>query len=297
VADEDKDPEKDVDKASGDEATEDDSSRATTTVLEAQGRRGDDIEERGPAAYVAEFIGTFFLVMFICGAAVLYAPGPIEANPATGQAAFQPFQDWSVIGMVHLFTLFFLIQALAVISGAHFNPAVTAALTGIRQIRPADAGIYVICQLAGGVLGALVIKLILKDEGDPGYGAPSFENSVASGSVGAGFAAELIGTFVLVWAIVGVAVHPRGLREWAGFAIGAPLGVSVMVLGPLSGGSFNPARAFGPSVVGEFVPPIGEWILVYVGAPVLGALAAGIIYFQMFILPGKKGAAGMGPVG
>ncbi len=64
---------------------------------------------------------------------------------------------------MHTFALFFLIQTLAVVSGAHFNPAVTVALTAIRQIRVIDAAIYIVLQLAGGVLGALVTKLILNN--------------------------------------------------------------------------------------------------------------------------------------
>ena len=73
---------------------------------------------------------------------------PTRLNPA-------PFIDFSVIGLVHAFLLFALIQTLALISGAHFNPAVTAAMTVLRQIKPPDAAIYIVAQLAGGVGGAL----------------------------------------------------------------------------------------------------------------------------------------------
>ena len=83
----------------------------------------DVIPARGPAAYVAEFIGTFALVLFITLAVSEFATAPV---PSPGGAASQPFIDFSVIGLVHVFALFFLIQTLAVVSGAHFNPAVTA---------------------------------------------------------------------------------------------------------------------------------------------------------------------------
>src|SRR3954452_8531565 len=83
--------------------------------------------ERGPAAYIAELIGTFALVFFITMVVSLYITVPAPGQP-------QPFIDWSVIGLVHAFLLFMLIQSLAVISGAHFNPAVTVAITVIRQI-------------------------------------------------------------------------------------------------------------------------------------------------------------------
>jgi glycerol uptake facilitator-like aquaporin len=69
-----------------------------------------------------------------------------------------------VIGLVHVFLLFVLVQTLAVISGAHFNPAVTVAMVALRQIKPSDAAIYILAQLAGGLAGAGLTKLILVDE-------------------------------------------------------------------------------------------------------------------------------------
>jgi MIP family channel proteins len=253
--------------------------------------------ERGPAAYLAELIGTFGLVFFVCMVVVLYAPA---AQPAAqpGLPTVQPFQDWAVIGLVHAFVLFALIQTLAIVSGAHFNPAVTVALAAIRQIRPPDAAMYIVAQLIGGLAGALVCKLM--------FDTPKGE-SVHFGAVGlgaaigqkttVGFAAEVIGTFFLVWAIVGVAVNPRGAKDWAGFAIGATLGAAVMIFGPVSGAGFNPARAFGPAVVGEFGVGTGTWLLVWVLGPLVGALLAAFVYFQMFILPGRKGEEGLEPVG
>jgi MIP family channel proteins len=255
--------------------------------------------ERGPAAYVAELIGTFGLVFVICTVVTLYAPGP-EPAAQQGLPAVQPFQDWSVIGLVHAFVLFALIQALAVVSGAHFNPAVTTAMAAIRQIRLIDAAIYVVVQLIGGIAAGLVVKLMFDNPAasgvDPKFGSPQVGVD-AGGAVSVAFAAEVIGTFLLVFAIVGVAVNPRGIKDWAGFAIGATLGVGVMIFGPISGGSFNPARALGPALFGEFDKGTLDWVLIWVLGPVIGALLAAFGYFQMFILPGRKGAEGMEPVG
>jgi glycerol uptake facilitator-like aquaporin len=94
-----------------------------------------------------------------------------------------------------------------------------------------------------------------------------------------------------------VAVSPRAARDWAGFAIGATLGAAVMILGPVSGAGFNPARALGPALVGDFGQGAGTWLLVWVLGPIVGALLAAFVYFQMFILPGKKGDEGLEPVG
>jgi MIP family channel proteins len=243
--------------------------------------------DRGPAAFVAEFIGTFALVFFITMAVSLYVTPPVNGQ--------QPFIDWSVIGLVHAFVLFMLIQTLAVVSGAHVNPAVTAGMLVIRQIKPVDAVIYWLCQLAGGVAAALVTKALITDEGSGvNYGAPSVSHVTTFG----GICCEAIGTFFLVWAIVGVAVSPTALKDWAGWVIGATLGLGLMVMGPLTGGSFNPARAFGPAVVAHaFSPDAGKWILTYVVGPGVGAILAAAGYHYLFILPGKKGVQGMEPVG
>jgi glycerol uptake facilitator protein len=279
--------EPDEERTLGDEIAED---AAAATVA-------DVIPARGPAAYVAEFIGTFALVLFVTLVVSEFATAPVQATPTS--PAIQPFIDWSVIGLAHVFVLFFLIQTLAVVSGAHFNPAITAALAAIRQIRLIDAGIYVVVQLAGGVCGALVTKLILKHFENAkavNYGAVKVSDNLDH-AIGLGMLVEGIGAFFLVWAVVGVAVNPAAFREWAGLVIGATLGLIVMVGGSLTGGSYNPARAFGPDLAASAFDGGGRFLLVYVLAPVIGALLAAFAYMQMFVLPGKKGPLGMGPVG
>jgi MIP family channel proteins len=271
--------------------------RDTETAATREVRDVDPIPPRGPAAYLAELIGTFGLVFFVCTVVVLYAPAA-QPPAQAGLPAVQPFQDWAVIGLVHAFILFALIQTLGIISGAHFNPAVTVALTAIRQIRPPDAAIYIVAQLLGGIAAALVCKLMFDNpRGESvSWGAVGLGDAVA-GKASVGFAAEVIGTFFLVWAIVGVAVSPRAARDWAGFAIGATLGAGVMILGPVSGAGFNPARALGPALTGDFGESAGTWLLVWVLAPIIGGLLAAFAYFQMFILRGKKGEEGLEPVG
>ena len=245
------------------------------------------MQDRGPAAYLAEFIGTLLLVFFITAVVSLYVTTPTPQNPT-------PFIDFTVIGLVHVLVLFVLIQTLAVVSGAHFNPAVTVAMTALRQIKPPDALIYIVAQLAGGVAGALLTKGILLDEGrGVDYGATLVSDRL-EGDWFPGMIVEALGTFFLIWAIVGVAVNPRATKEWAALAIGGALGMGVMVLAPLTGAGFNPARSFGPAIVS------GEWenfFLSYVVGPVLGALVAAFLYFAIFVAPGKKEIGGAEPVG
>jgi MIP family channel proteins len=293
----DSDPEREQDDATGAERVD------KTRVHNKSPRRVfgelDDPPERGPAAYLAEFVGTFGLVFAVCAVVTLYAPAALPATQP-GAAPIQPFQDWSVIGLVHAFVLFALIQALAVASGAHFNPAVTAAMTALRQIRLIDAAIYIVVQLIGGIAGAGLVKLLFDNPNasgaDPTFGAVRV-GAAAAGSDKVAFAAELIGTFFLVWTIVGVAVNPRSARNWAGFAIGATLGAFVMIFGPVSGAGLNPARAFGPALFGDFGEGALTWILIWVVAPVVGAILAAFVYFQTIILPGRKGDEGLEPVG
>ena len=248
------------------------------------------MQDRGPAAYLAEFLGTLLLVFFICAVVSLYGPEPSAQNP-------NPFIDFSVIGLVHVLVLFVLIQTLAVVSGAHFNPAVTAAMTALRQIKPPDAGIYILAQLAGALAGALLVKAILLNEGDAeNYGATTV-SSVVEGQIFPGMVVEAIGTFFLLWAIIGVAVNPRATKEWAALAIGGALGMGVMVLAPITGAGFNPARSFGPALVSGEWGGFDDFLLVYVIAPTVGALVAAFLYFQIFIAPGKKGVGGVEPVG
>jgi MIP family channel proteins len=239
--------------------------------VEAHGRvRDREIEERGTPAYVAEFLGTFLLVFFICSV--------LSINSAGGLG----FTDWAVIGLVHLAVLAVLVYSLGHVSGAHFNPAVTVALTALRKITPLDALIYVLVQLAGAVAAALVTKVLLTDEGDAvNYGATTISEKFLQGKPLGGVLIEVIGTFVLMWAIMTFAVNPRGLRDWAGLGIGLALALPVMVFGPVDGGSFNPARSFGPAIVsGEFSD---FWV--YVVGPVIGAVLAAFAYVYLVLEP------------
>jgi MIP family channel proteins len=254
--------------------------------------RSQAIPARGAAAYTAEFLGTLLLVLFVTLVVSLYVTQPTAANP-------NPFVDFGVIGLVHVLILFVLIQGLAILSGAHFNPAVTTALAVLRQIRPADAGIYIVCQLAGGIVGVLITKLLLTDFGnadDVNFGAVGLSDRI-DGSNLLGMLGEGVGTFILMFAIIGVAVNPLGLKDWAGFAIGGALGLAVMTVGPLTGAGLNPARSFGPALVSGEFGGADTFLLVYVLAPLIGALLAAGAYAVMWREPGKKGLAGAEPVG
>jgi MIP family channel proteins len=252
------------------------------------------VQDRGPAAYVAEFIGTFALVLFITLVVSQFAVQPDPQTPGV-----VPFIDWSVIGLVHVLVLFMLIQTLAIVSGAHFNPAVTTAMVVLRQIKPPDAAIYIVAQLAGAVAATLVTKALLTEFPNAeavNYGATAVGDRL-NGEALLGAIAEGLGTFFLVWAIIGVAVNPRGSKEWAALAIGGTLGLAVFVIGPLTGAGLNPARWFGPALVSGEFGDFNDWFFAFLLAPLVGAVLAAVLYSTMFMAEGKKGAEGMEPVG
>src|SRR5262249_16048917 len=114
------------------------------------------VQDRGLAAYIAELVGTLLLVFFITSVIVLYV--------ATGQNAVLG-SDFAVVGLTHFLVLFALIISVGVASGGHFNPAITAAFIALRRIDPVDGLVYILAQLSGGVLGALLTKAFLLDEG------------------------------------------------------------------------------------------------------------------------------------
>jgi MIP family channel proteins len=242
----------------------------------------------GLAAYAAELLGTLMLV-FCVGMVV-----SINSGDGLGVT------DFAVIGLVHTFVLMMLVLSLGSASGAHFNPAVTISLLVTRKIRCADAAIYIVVQLVGAVLGAFLVKALLLNEGDAvGYGALAIADAAPApaaapgappaptgpdwlgGSVLGGLVAEGIGTFFLMWAIMALAVNPRGERHWAAFGIGATLGLMVMILAPLTGAGLNPARWLGPALAS------GTWddAWVFIVGPVIGAVLAAFLYAAIVLEP------------
>jgi len=222
------------------------------------------VQERGLAAYLAELIGTLLLVFFITSVVILYVS-------TGGQAQFGT--DFAVVGLVHAFLLFGLIVMFGVVSGGHFNPAVTLGAAAIRRISPLDALIYILAQLSGGVLGALLSKALLLDEGRASHYAAAQVSPLLGGNF-QGSIVEAVGTFCLVLVVLTAVYSEKSFKEWAPLAIGTTLGFIVMVGGPLTGGSFNPARWFGPALVGN------EWggVWPYLVGPAVGALVAAAVY-------------------
>ncbi|CAN1848242.1 unnamed protein product [Linum perenne] len=151
------------------------------------------------------------------------------------------------------------IYAVGHISGAHFNPAVTVALAAIRRLPWKEVPMYVLGQLLGATLTD--INPIMTQ-----YSSPTTDLEA--------FLWEFIITFILMFSICANATDHRASKGLAGFAIGSTLLVNVLVAGPITGASMNPARSIGPAVASGVYDNL--WL--YILAPVLGALAGAMVY-------------------
>jgi MIP family channel proteins len=218
------------------------------------------VQERGLSAYLAELIGTFLLVFFITSVVTLFVS-------VGGSSSFG--SDYAVVGFVQGLTLFGVIVMFGAVSGGHFNPAVTLAAAVIRRISPLDAVIYILAQLSGAVLGALLTKGLLEDEGRATHYGAGAISPLLSGNF-AGAVVEGIGVFTLVLVILAVVFSKKSMKDWGPLAIGTTFVFMVMVGGPLTGACFNPARWFGAALVGNSWG--GTWP--FLVGPLVGSLLA-----------------------
>ncbi len=201
--------------------------------------------------YLVEFIGTFFLVLTICMTVI------------GGAGSFAPIAIGSIL-MVMIF-------AGGHISGAHYNPAVTLAVFLRGKCAASDVAPYMIAQLVGGALAAVVAGILLVSMGKE----PAAATKLA---VVPSLLAEILGTFALCYVVLNTATA-KGTEgnSFYGLAIGFTVLACAYALGPVSGGAFNPAVALGISV-GEIKAWSDIWIYL-VGNFAGGALAAVVFKF------------------
>ena len=187
--------------------------------------------------------------------------------------------------LAHGFVVVAFVYTYGHISGTHINPAVTLGLLIAGEIEFVAAIGYWIVQFLGGILGAVVLKAVLPDAGDLGVTILTTEANGGAFTVTAtqGLIVEIILTFFLVNAIFNTAVSGKA-GNFAGLAIGLTLIFCILMGGPLTRASFNPARTLGPAIVSDNYADI--WL--YFVGPSVGAILAALLYIGILK---DKGAA------
>ncbi|PSW14355.1 aquaporin Z [Photobacterium rosenbergii] len=217
---------------------------------------------------VAEFIGTFWLVLGGCGSAVLSAAFPEVGIGLLG------------VSLAFGLTVVTMAYAIGHISGCHLNPAVTVGLWSGGRFPASEVIPYIVFQVLGAIAGAFVLYIIAS--GQAGF---SLEGGLASNGYGdhspgnysmmSGFISEFVMTFMFLIVILG-ATHKLASPAMAGLAIGLALTLIHLISIPVTNTSVNPARSTGPAVL------VGDWAMAQLWlfwlAPLLGALIAGLVY-------------------
>jgi MIP family channel proteins len=207
--------------------------------------------------YGCEFVGTFALVFFASGAimvgSITGAIGSIGSGIASG----------TIVTIV--------IYTFGNISGAHVNPALSIAALVVGKLQRRLLPGYIISQMVGSALAAYLLLWVVGDYVKIGANIPNFELGVTPVRA---FVIELVMSVLLMWVICGSAFHASAFNKFAGIAIGATVGLEVLVMGAYSGAAMNPARAFGPYLAsGDF-----DFYWIYLFGPIIGMLLGAYLY-------------------
>ena len=215
--------------------------------------------------YAAEFIGTAFIVFCAAGSVMITAilgnlPGPLISGAASG-----------IIVTV-------MVWALYDVSGAHFNPALTVSLAVFDGFPLRLVPGYIIAQLMGSALAGALLYVSLGPQASMGANLPNTALGISPSNA---FVIECVLSFLMMLVIRGAFSASAPLRQFAAVPIGATVGMEVMLLGPIAGAAMNPARAFGPYLFH------GQWqyFWIYAGGPLVGILAAGLVWKLMRPVP------------
>lgn len=204
---------------------------------------------------VAEVIGTYFIIFAGCGSVVV--------NKLYGEAVTFPgiSVTWGLIVMV-------MIYAVGHISGAHFNPAVTLTFAIFGRFPFKQVPFYMMAQLLGSLLASSTLALMFD------VTPKAFFGTVPVGSDVQSFAIEIVISFLLMFVVCGVGTDSRATGDFAGVVVGMTIMLNVLVAGPISGASMNPARTLGPAIVKNNYK--GIWVY-FIGPPI-GTIAGASVY-------------------
>lgn len=208
-------------------------------------------------AYLAEFIGTFFLVFLGTGAIVLNE----VTNGVITHVGVSAVFGIAVVCMIYLFGKF---------SGSHINPAVTVSLYSVKMFSGRQVVPYVIAQFMGAVTASVLLHFVFPLNQNLGRTMPS-------GSLNESFLLEFLMSFILMLVIL-ISSSQKQMATWIpGLLIGITVGLEAYFGGGISGASMNPIRSIGPALISGKLQAL--WI--YIIAPTIGMLAASFIWFQL----------------
>ncbi len=214
---------------------------------------------------IAEFIGTFTLVLLGCGSAVI-------AGADIGLTGISFAFGLALIGMAY---------GIGPVSGCHINPAVSLGAVAAGRMELGEAIKYIIAQMAGAIAAAAVLLLIANGKADYSVAENGLgQNGWGAGYLGeynifAAFVFEVIATFLFMVVILG-ATGAGAPAQFAGLAIGLALVVIHLVGINITGVSVNPARSFGPALFAGGTAIGQVWL--FIVAPIIGAVAAGLLF-------------------
>ncbi|KAK1275033.1 Aquaporin NIP1-1 [Acorus gramineus] len=208
---------------------------------------------------IAEVFGTYFLIFAGCGS--------VTINLSKGMITFPGIcVVWGLVVMV-------MVYSVGHISGAHFNPAVTIAFATCGRFPWKQVPVYVAAQVVGSTLASGTLRLLFGGKHE------HFPGTIPAGSDAQSLVLEMIISFYLMFVISGVATDNRAIGELAGLAVGSTVLINVLVAGPISGASMNPARSLGPAIVANHYKSLWVYMVGPICGTVVGAWAYNLIRF------------------
>jgi len=225
--------------------------------------------------FIAEFVGTFALV-FVGGGAIM-----MVGHTSNSAGLLQ-------VALAHGLILALMVSATMNVSGGQLNPSLTIGLLVARRITPTLAVVHIVAQLLGAVVAAWALKMTMPAAvfaAAQGGGQSISLDVTATQAI----ALEAIATFFLMFMVYGTAVN-KDAPKIGGLAIGLTIAAGILAIGPLTGGSMNPARSFGPAVVsGVLAGQVVYWV-----GPILGAIAAAMLWEFGILRTESKGQSAKG---
>jgi glycerol uptake facilitator len=233
------------------------------------------------STFMAELLGTLILVLLGDGVVANVVLNKTKGNNS----------GWIVITTGWALAVAIPVFIFGTISGAHFNPAVTLGLAAIGKFQWSEVPLYIVAQMIGAILGAVLVWLHYKphfdETKDKGAKLAVFSTAPAIRDTTSNMIGEFIGTFILVFGILGVANTPMA-NGLAPIVVGLIVFVIGLTLGGTTGYAINPARDLGPRIA-HFILPIKDkgdsdwgyaWIPVVM--PILGGIVAAVVFNMIF---------------